>query len=80
MKVKVELKQSQYNAIFSCTEVKSEDDDYGNKTYLDIKRDGYDFAYLDCRYITNYNEEEVFIKYLKDYFKDNLLNIIKIED
>lgn len=79
MRVFVEMKDKKYNSEFLSMLWKNPED-YGNGIYMDIWRDGKEFKYVDCRYITNFNEEEILKNVLKSYFGNNIVSITKLED
>ena len=55
------------------TEVKVKENDYGNKTYLDVTVDGRDHAFVDVRYARK-PIKDMCVEYLKDYWGENLKN------
>ena len=78
MKIYLKHKDEKYSAYFTSTIWRNKDD-YGNGIYLDIRRNGNEFKYIDCRYMLNFNEEEVLRNVLKDYFGENILELSIIE-
>ena len=79
MVAEIKHKDPKYNARFTSTLWKNEDD-YGNGTYMDIRRNGNEFKYIDCRYITNFDEKKTLIDVLQNHFGSNLLEINFIEE
>lgn len=79
MVAEIKHKDPKYNARFTSTLWKNEDD-YGNGTYMDIRRNGNEFKYIDCRYMINFNEKETLMTVLKEHYGDNLLEINFIEE
>ena len=61
--IKIVAKEK-YHLSFNAYEVESKSS-YGNGKYVGIdKADGENFAYIDCRYIVDYD----FMKVIKEYF------------
>lgn len=79
MEVYVKLKNNNFSALFTSTIYKN-DDDYGNGIYMDIRRNGEEFKYVDCRYISNFNEENTLKDILNKHFGSNIVSIEKISD
>lgn len=79
MKVYMTHKDPKFSAYFTSTVWKNEDD-YGNGIYLDIRRNGNEFKYIDCRYMTNFDEEKVLRKVIEDWYGSNLVAIDVIDE
>lgn len=78
MKVYMTHKDPKFSAYFTSTVAKNEDD-YGNGIYLDIRRNGEEFKYIDCRYMRDFNEEKVLRQVLQNHYGSNLVAIDIIE-
>lgn len=72
MKVFAKLKEEEFNSIFESSVV-NHPTRYGNGKAMNIFRDGKIWKYIDCRYIAGFNEKEILVNVLQDYFGKNLI-------
>lgn len=79
MLIHLKHKNDIYSAYFRST-VNQNENDYGSGIYLDIRRNGNEFKYVDCRYMLNFNEEKVLKEVLNDYFGDNILELKVVKE
>ena len=74
MRVRMTHKDPKQSADFTSTVWESEDD-YGNGIFLDIRKNGNEFKYVDCRYMKDFSEEKILKKILQDYYGENIVAI-----
>jgi len=78
MKVFMTHKDKKFSAYFTST-VSQNQDDYGNGIYLNIRRNGFEFKYVDCRYMKDFDEEKVLREVLKNHYGENMIKVEVVE-